>query len=73
MKSVKVVSKIMGGPVYPGAKTDTFAEQIEDLVNEGYDIKAAGCSGGGYGDYKGAHLCVAVLQKNLEKLEELED
>ncbi len=70
-KSVKVVSQIMAGAGrYGPIEDEEFAEKIEDLVNEGYDVKAAGCSGEGYGDSKGVHLCMAVMQKNLKKLED---
>ena len=69
-KSIKVVSQIMGSPKRFSSGDDKFGEKIEVLVNDGYEVKAAGCSGAGTGDLPDAHLCMAILQKNVDKLEQ---
>ena len=71
-ESVKVVSQIVGsaGRYSMSDQVDEFGKNIEELVNGGYAVKAAGCSGAGIGDLSDAHLCVAILQKNIDKLEE---
>jgi len=70
-ESIKVVSNVIArAHGYSSTGGVDFGKKIEKAVNDGYEVKAAGCSGAGYGDVSDAHICVAILQKNVEKLEE---